>query len=379
MTEQLEDLLRDEFGAASAAAPEVSAAHVAAWARTARARVRDRRRRTAMLAGTGVLAAAVVVPFALPALDRQDRAAVPVTPGPSRPAPSHSAPSRPAPSHSAQATPADPVADGLLQLRGVTVAVPKAMLAPGNRRCGTSLVDAAWWEDRYTGTRSCLVEVPTAGLTEVTLRVAEPGEAVSPGQLRTVLEDGRTAVSVGFPDRNVTLRVLSAQPARAERIAASAQQLPEDGAVLGCAVRDPGRPRPAGRDPDRIAPDPALGGVVCGYRDGWLVDLHPLGRVGATELAKLFNAAPPMISRDRLDCKSPNASANGAWEVALSSAERLSTRLRVDPASCPDASIVTGEGFEASATGGLVEALSGYAQGPVYAWGGKRIEGSQVP
>ena len=167
---------------------------------------------------------------------------------------------------------------------------------------------------------------------------------------------------------------------------ASARQLPEDGEVSTCRIRTPGGFGASGPQADavrrgQVAPDPASGGVVCGYREGWLVDARPLDAAAATRLAKQLNTAPSLPSPALRDCFSadPPDDSNGVWTVTFRSQDGTQVRVRVNPLVCQEASIVTDRGVEAGATKAIVATLADYARGPVYSWGDKPGERSQLP
>jgi hypothetical protein len=384
MTDQLETSLRAQFEADSAGVPVLGARGLDDLTRTARSRVRARRRRTAAVCGAVTLVLAAAVPFGVREWDSRSQAG-PATPGPT--------PSTVVSTHTA---PFDPVPDGVLHFRGVTVPVPKVMLEPGNRRCGSSLVDAAWWEGQHTAQRLCLIDIPTGDLDEVSLRAAAPGEPVSERPRRTVLKDGRTVNSVGFPDRGVVLRVVSGLATRAEGIVASARQLPAEGQIDGCRIKDPGdlqvTTSSAGTVPGRggsgqsgadadIAPEPAVSAVVCGYREHWLVGTRVLGPDGASELAARLNDDDRPVSELLRDCKTYDGSVaeNGAWEIRLLPEGGAPVMVRATPFRCQEPPVINDQGVERALAASLAEYLAGLATGPVAWWGGEKLDGSQVP
>jgi hypothetical protein len=356
MTEQVETFLRTQFETESGEATVLTAGDLGGFARTARGRVRARRRRAALVTGSAVLAVAAVVPFAVLASGGR--------PGAVPPAGSGQSPS--------VSRPAGPAADGVLAFRGITVAVTPTMLEPGNRRCGQSLVDAAWWQDEYTDTRSCLIDIPTGGLTEVELRGdrSTKKKKLSSTPSRTTLEDGRTRIVLGFPERSTVLVVTSPRASKAQAMIDSVRVIPAAGEYEGCPVADP-RPRyrvPKGARVDgrawlRQLPAHPVGGRVCGYRDFWLVGT---GRLDAPTAASLV-ASIRVLHSPRLMCLAFDPPQFGGWEVEIVREDGSLFKLRVDPGCGPQ---LWGPGFNLLVENlrPVVEQLAGLAEGAAGSW-----------
>lgn len=350
MTDQLERLLRDRFAQDAEQAPDPSCLVPGRLAAAGRAAARHRRRRHAMLAAVA-LAALVVVPVCLIARAGDDSGAAPAGRGP------------------APATVTTQVPDGVLSFRGVQVPVPSAMLAESSRHCGASLSDAAWVTGAEGPTLSCSVTGDASRLTEVELRVdPSAGDSLEQGT-RQELPDGRVRFTRTFADRGVRLVVTSPDAVRALALLGSAQAIPPEGQIDGCRVVAPQEPgaADAARRTGPLVPFEPIGGVVCGYLDGWLTRSRTLTADGAADLAGAIS--PGFIDDAMRDCKrqDPDLFDGGFWQLRFEPDGGEPAVLTVRPRSCVDGPAgvaATGQRFEM--TKHLAERLGELVAGPTH-------------
>lgn len=332
MTDPIEQLLRDSLAEDAELAPAGRE-----LADGAVARARARRRGTWVAVGSVLTVAAVVGGVAVFAWLR------PVLPD-------RLPPERPSPAASSTGSPRQPA----LAFRGVFVPVPRAMLDPQARQCGTAQADAAYVHDPSEPVDLCqLTPDHPEQLTEVVLEATGLAPiGANPSTSR--LDDGRTQVLYYVPDRQVRLRVMSPDADRAAQIVAGAYVVvaPDD-----CAVHEPAGATPGPGpwiDPPLVYPDARVLSI-CGYRDGWLTQSTAPAPGEDDDLVAALAAVPPAVDLPAAcrEGSDGDAAGPGFWLVTL--ADSGPKQVFVYGEEC--SRIVAGDGRVAMPTNDVVSAL----------------------
>ena len=185
---------------------------------------------------------------------------------------------------------------------GIEVAVPAAWKL-GRGWCGTPQADTVLWNE--DGMPACLVSQPP-GLSVVEFNgyLHEPRGWYQSHTTRVTIDGvrarrwnsgpvrGSHEVQLAFPDRRITVAVLSPSRPLLRRILASVRMVRVD--QNGCPTHPTPRFRRGSRRhaTEPFVPGGAVGLIGCSYQGRWLDQSNRLGRLAAGRLTRTLDEAP---------------------------------------------------------------------------------------